>query len=90
TTRKSSRSTDVTTARLAVSLPCHGAEQSTTMWLYLIAFGKQHEELAKHKKGDLVQVHGNLQVNRYQDKFGQQKEGWQLLAQSIISSRTAR
>ncbi|EEW1288617.1 single-stranded DNA-binding protein [Escherichia coli] len=42
------------------------------------------------KKGDLVQVHGNLQVNRYQDKFGQQKEGWQLLAQSIISSRTAR
>ncbi|EGM8159207.1 single-stranded DNA-binding protein, partial [Escherichia coli] len=55
----------------------------------LIAFGKQHEELAKHKKGDLVQVHGNLQVNRYQDKYGQMKEGWQLLAQSIISSRTA-
>lgn len=89
TTRKSSRDTDVTAARLAVSLPCHGAEQSTTMWLYLIAFGKQHEELAKHKKGDLVQVHGNLQVNRYQDKYGQMKEGWQLLAQSIISSRTA-
>lgn len=39
-----------TRGRLAVSLPCHGAEQPTTMWLYLITFGKQHEELAKHKK----------------------------------------
>lgn len=43
-----------TRGRLAVSLPCHGAEQPTTMWLYLITFGKQHEELAKRKKGDLV------------------------------------
>ncbi|MBB7084514.1 single-stranded DNA-binding protein, partial [Escherichia coli] len=34
--------------------------------------------------------HGSLQMNRYQDKYGQMKEGWQLLTQSIISSRTAR
>lgn len=89
-TRRTTKGTNVTTAQLAVSLPCHGAEQPTTMWLYLIAFGKQHEELAKRRKGDLILVHGNLQVNRYQDKYGQQKEGWQLLAQSIISSRTGR
>lgn len=29
-------------------------------------------------------------MNRYQDKYGQVKEGWQSLAQSIMSSRTAR
>ncbi|MEF9761932.1 hypothetical protein RBH48_25955, partial [Escherichia coli] len=49
-----------------------------------------HHRKPKHRKGDLIQVHGNLQVNRYQDKYGQQKEGWQLLAQSIISSETTR
>lgn len=90
TTRKSSKGTDVTAAQMAVSLPCHGAEHQGTMWVYLIAFGKTGEALAKHKKGDLVHVHGSLQMNRYQDKYGQMKEGWQLLTQSIISPRTAR
>lgn len=58
TTRKSLKGTDVTAAQMAVSLPCHGAEQQGTMWVYLIAFGKTGEALAKHKKATLYMCTG--------------------------------
>lgn len=51
-------------ARMAVSLPCNAAaDGQATFWLGVIAFGKQGEALAKHRKGDLVSVAGNMQLN---------------------------
>ncbi len=53
-------------ARLAVSLPCNAAaDGQATFWLGVIAFGKQADALAKHQKGDLVSVAGNMQINQW-------------------------
>jgi single-stranded DNA-binding protein len=57
-------------ARLAVSLPCNAADGQATFWLGVIAFGKQADALAKHVKGDLVSVAGNMQLNQWKEQDG--------------------
>ena len=78
-------------ARLAVSLPCNAAEDGqATFWLGVIAFGKQADALAKHQKGDLVSVAGNMQLNQWTGQDGGTQQGYQVLADSVISARTVR
>lgn len=63
-------------ARMAVSLPCNAAEDGqSTFWLGVIAFGKQADALAKHQKGDLVSVAGNMQVNYWMGQDGRTQQG---------------
>ncbi len=78
-------------ARLAVSLPCNAAEAGeSTFWLGVIAFGKQADALAKHQKGDLVSVAGNMQLNQWTGQDGGTQQGYQVVADSVISARTVR
>lgn len=78
-------------ARLAVALPCRAAEGGeVTMWLGVTAFGKQADALARHQKGDLVSVSGQLQVNQWTGQDGGTQSGYALVADSVISARTAR
>lgn len=77
--------------RLAVSLPCHtGQNVEATYWLGVVAFGRQADLLAKHQKGDLVSVAGNMQLNQWAGQDGVQKEQPQVIADSVISARTVR
>ncbi len=65
-TRTTGKGTSMAMARLAVSLPCNAAaDGQATFWLGVIAFGKQADALAKHQKGDLVSVVGNMQINQW-------------------------
>lgn len=90
-TRKTNSGTSMTMARLAVALPCNAAENGeATFWLGVIAFGKQAEALAKHQKGELVSVAGNMQLNQWAGKDGGTQQGYQVLADSVISARTVR
>ncbi|EEO4321638.1 single-stranded DNA-binding protein, partial [Salmonella enterica subsp. enterica serovar Praha] len=51
--------------RMAVTLPCQKSENGeATFWLAVTAFGRQAQALAKHQKGDLVSVAGNMQANQ--------------------------
>lgn len=78
-------------ARLAVSLPCNTAEDGqSTFWLGGIAFGKQADALARHVKGDLVSVVGNMHLNQWKGQDGGTLQGYQVLADSVISARTVR
>lgn len=78
-------------ARLVVSLSCNAADNGeATFWLGVIAFGKQDDALAKHQKGDLVSVAGNMQVNQWTGQDGGTQQGYQVLADSVISARTVR
>ncbi|EPK4322427.1 single-stranded DNA-binding protein [Citrobacter freundii] len=54
------------------------------------AFGRQAQALAKHQKGDLVSVAGNMQVNQWTGNDGGTQTGYQVIADSVISARTAR
>ncbi|ELS7775184.1 single-stranded DNA-binding protein, partial [Escherichia coli] len=78
-------------ASMAVPLPCSQADDGTaTMWLSVLAFGRQADALAKHHKGELVSVAGNMQVSQWTGQNGETRQGWQVIADSVISARTAR
>ncbi len=40
------------------------------MWLSVPAFGRQADALAKHQKGELVSVAGNMQISQWTDQNG--------------------
>ncbi|STV78809.1 single stranded DNA-binding protein [Klebsiella michiganensis] len=78
-------------ARLAVALPCNAADNGeATFWLGVIASGKQADALAKHHKGDLVSVAGNMQLNQWTGQDGGTQQGYQVIADSVLSARTVR
>ena len=60
------------------------------MWLSVLAFGRQAEALAKHRKGELLSVAGNMQVSQWTGQNGETRQGWQVIADSVISARTVR
>lgn len=90
-TRTTGKGTNMAMARLAVALPCNAADNGeATFWLSVIAFGKQADALAKHHKGDLVSVAGNMQINQWTGQDGGTQQGYQVIADSILSARTVR
>ncbi|EIH9855441.1 single-stranded DNA-binding protein [Escherichia coli] len=97
--KTTSKGTQMAMASMAVPLPCNQADDGTaTMWLSVLAFGRQADALAKHHKGELVSVAGNMQVSvagnmqvsRWTGQNGETRQGWQVIADSVISARTAR
>ena len=69
--KTTSKGTQMTMASMAVPLPCSQADDGTaTMWLSVLAFGRQAEALAKHRKGELLSVAGNMQVTERGDAAG--------------------
>ena len=90
-TRTTNSGGSMAMGRLAVALPCHAAEGGeVTFWLGVVAFGKQADALAGHVKGDLVSVAGAMQVNQWTGKDGGTQQGYQVVADSVISARTVR
>lgn len=90
-TRTATTGTQMAMARLAVPLPCRAAQDGqATFWLGVVAFGRQAEALARHTKGDLVSVAGNMQINQWMGQDGDIQTGYQVVADSVISARTTR
>lgn len=89
--KQTSKGTAMTLARMAVSLPCSQAQDGqATLWLSVLAFGKQADALARHEKGDLISVAGNMQISQWTGQNGETRQGWQVIADSVISARTVR
>src|SRR5699024_5687112 len=89
--KTNSKGTQMAMASMAVPLPCSQADAGTaTMGLSVLAFGRQADALAKHRKGELVSVAGNMQVSQWTGQNGETRQGWQVIADSVISARTAR
>ncbi|EKJ5914081.1 single-stranded DNA-binding protein [Escherichia coli] len=87
--KTTSKGTQMAMASMAVPLPCSQADDGTaTMWLSVLAFGRQADALAKHQKGELVSVAGNMQVSQWTGQNGETRQGWQVIADSVISART--
>ena len=76
---------------LAVEVPCRSeGDDGATLWLDVLAFGRVADDLMRHAKGDSVSVAGRLALNRYQATDGSERESWQCIADSAVSSRTVR
>ena len=83
----------MTTASMAVTVEARerGADTSeSTLWLSLVAFGRQADDLARHDAGDPVSASGRLQLSRYTTGEGEARESWQLVLDSLVSARTVR
>lgn len=78
----------MTTGKMAVTLPAKNGER--TLWLSLVAFGKQAELLARHKKGDMISASGNMTANVWTDSTGVERESYQIMLDALISPRTVR
>lgn len=81
---KTKAGTSMTVASIAVDVG-----EEAPLWLGVVAFGKQAELLARHKKGELVSVSGRMQRNRWTQN-GEEREQLQVVADSVIGSRTVR
>ncbi|EQA2514571.1 single-stranded DNA-binding protein, partial [Escherichia coli] len=82
--KQTSKGTSMTLARMAVSLPCSQAQDGqATLWLSVLAFGKQADALARHEKGDLISVAGNMQISQWTGQNGETRQGWQVIADSV-------
>ncbi len=75
------------TASIAVTLPTR--ESDETQWFSLIAFGRTAEVLGKHAKGDALAVMGNLQLNVWTTKAGEERRDLQVLVEAIMTPRRA-
>ena len=86
--------TPMTVGNLAVDLPdrTQGAEEGAayTLWLGVCAFGRQAEDLARCRKGQCVAVSGRLQFTRYRTRAGEEREQFQLLADTVVSAASQR
>ncbi|EJS6250625.1 single-stranded DNA-binding protein [Escherichia coli] len=89
--KQTSKGTPMTLARMAVSLPCSQAQDGqATLWLSVIAFGKQADQLAGHEKGNVISVSGTMQVSQWTGQNGETRQGYQVIADSVISAKTVR
>ncbi|MEC9752523.1 single-stranded DNA-binding protein [Escherichia coli] len=89
--KTTNKGTPMALASMAVPLPCSQADDGTaTMWLSVLAFDRQADALAKHQKGELVSVAGNMQISQWTGQSGETRQGWQVIADSVISARTVR
>ncbi|MWL46560.1 single-stranded DNA-binding protein [Escherichia coli] len=89
--KQTSKGTPMTLARMAVSLPCSQAQDGqATLWLSVLAFGKQADQLAGHEKGNVISVSGVMQVSQWTGQNGETRQGYQVIADSVISAKTVR
>lgn len=77
-------------ARMAVSLPCHGAtEGQDTLWLGVAAFGRVAESLTLHKKADMLSVSGAMRITHWPGQYGVQQTGYQIVVDAV-SAKTVQ
>ncbi|MFW5410056.1 single-stranded DNA-binding protein [Pectobacterium brasiliense] len=83
--RTTSNGNTMSFTRMAIPLPCQKAENGeATFWLAVTAFGKQADALAKHQKGDMMSVSGNMQIGH-----GDAQTCYQVIADTeAVSVRT--
>ncbi|MCK7578901.1 MAG: single-stranded DNA-binding protein [Chromatiales bacterium] len=79
-------------ANLAVDVTGQRAEDgdSETLWVSVMAFGNQVDALLKARKGEMVAAIGKLTRSRYTGRDDTERESWTLLAESIITAKSAR
>ncbi|EIH8064347.1 single-stranded DNA-binding protein [Escherichia coli] len=53
-------------------------------------FFRQADRLAGYEKGNVISVSGTMQVSQWTGQNGETRQGYQVIADSIISTRATR
>lgn len=81
--------TVMVSASVAVTVPLSRGDDTETLWLDVVAFGRVAEQLLRHQQGDMVNLFGAIQINRWQTG-SETKQNLQIIAESLLSARTTR
>jgi len=86
------RSTTAGKPMAFASMVCSVArgEAEDDEWFQIAAFGATADLLAKHQKGDMVAVTGQLTRSRWNGPNGEERASWSVRADSLVSARTVR
>ena len=79
-----------TSAPMAVDVTGRNDDADRTMWVRLVAFGKQSDALARHRRGDLLSAIGRLTMSVWTDREGNERESWQMVVEALVSAHTVR
>lgn len=77
------------TASVAVNVEreVEGEQKPQPLWVKLIGFGRQADDVACLKRGDPVRVMGRMQTSRYNDRQGNERQAWECIVDALHSAR---
>ena len=78
------------TCSIAVDATPGNAEEQETVWFNILSFGRAADVLAKHSKGDLVSIVGNVTQSRWTTADGEERTNLTIIADQVMSARTVR
>jgi single-strand DNA-binding protein len=76
---------EMVTGMLIVEL---GRGEKVPEWFAIVSLGRISEVLAKHQKGDTVSISGKLSKASWKTRDGQERAGFSVLLDGIVSART--
>lgn len=75
---------------VVVDVAGHNATDDESLWVTVMCFNRVADDLALCRKGETLSAMGRLSRGHYTGKDGTGRESWTLLADAIISVRSAR
>lgn len=76
--------TNVTTFSIAVERSYRSGEERQTDFINIVAWRKTAEFITKYfKKGNLIGIEGSIQTRRYQDKNGNNRTAFEVIANNV-------
>lgn len=80
----------MTRCSIAVDVTGHNASDEESVWVSVMAFNRVADDLARAEKGQTLSAMGRLTRSRYIGKDGTERESWSLLADAVVSVKSAR
>ena len=80
----------MTRVSVAVDVTPYNADDPESLWVGLLAFGQVAEDLQRAAKGEMVSAQGRMTRGRYIAKDGSERESWTMIADSVVTARSAR
>ena len=79
----------MTRCSIAVDVTGHGGGEES-VWVSIMGFNRVADDLARAEKGQTVSAMGKLTRSHYIGKDGTERESWSLLADSVLTVKSAR
>ena len=80
----------MTRCSVAVDVTGHNASDEESVWVSVMAFNRVADDLARSRKGESLSAMGRLTRSHYIAKDGTERESWSLLADAVITTKSAR
>ena len=81
---------DMARCSIAVDVTASNATDEESVWVSVLAFGRQAEALARASRGEGLTAMGKLTRSHYIGKDGTERESWTLLAEGVVTLKSAR